>query len=121
MFVTLTLRYLPTDHYLPYVYNRGSKPIIKQKFSWNFTANVCKINQTCCILHCLIISVHNSFSLLQYEWVQGSFGSNAMGTAAPLVTNNMMPFGDNSMMFPPPIRGEFINLLLQAEYEVPAS
>ncbi|XP_062201370.1 protein FAR1-RELATED SEQUENCE 9-like [Phragmites australis] len=57
----------------------------------------------------------------QSELVQGPFNSNATATAAPLMINNMMPFGDNSMMFVPPIGGEFTNLLLQAQHEVPAS
>src|SRR5438105_1627269 len=76
---------------------------------------IVRLTKSCCALHCLIILVRNSISLLQYELVQGSFGSNVMGTAAPLVTNNMMPFVDNSMMFVPPIQEEFTNLLLHAE------
>uniref|UniRef100_A0A0E0NVT9 Protein FAR1-RELATED SEQUENCE n=1 Tax=Oryza rufipogon TaxID=4529 RepID=A0A0E0NVT9_ORYRU len=39
----------------------------------------------------------------------------------PLDSNTVMPFGDISMMFVPPIRGEFTNLLFQAHHETTAA
>ncbi|BAS78700.1 Os02g0483601 [Oryza sativa Japonica Group] len=39
----------------------------------------------------------------------------------PLDSNIVMPFGDISRMFVPPIRGEFTNLLFQAHHETTAA
>uniref|UniRef100_A0A0E0NEZ1 Uncharacterized protein n=1 Tax=Oryza rufipogon TaxID=4529 RepID=A0A0E0NEZ1_ORYRU len=48
-------------------------------------------------------------------------GASQPTVQEPLDSNIVMPFGDISRMFVPPIRGEFTNLLFQAHHETTAA